>query len=85
MSISGSDLSFSWPDGAPVCAGLDAVFPTGHTGLVGRNGSGKSTLLRLLAGVLTPDRGSITATGRLGYVQQTITLDPLLIERANGC
>jgi ABC-2 type transport system ATP-binding protein len=29
-------------------------------GVVGRNGQGKSTLLKLIAGVLLPDRGSVT-------------------------
>jgi lipopolysaccharide transport system ATP-binding protein len=29
-------------------------------GVIGRNGAGKSTLLRVLAGILRPDRGSIT-------------------------
>jgi len=29
-------------------------------GVVGRNGAGKTTLLRLLAGILGPDRGSVT-------------------------
>lgn len=33
-------------------------------GVVGANGSGKSTLLALLAGVLVPDRGSITVCGQ---------------------
>lgn len=73
-TLSISDLTFSWPNGAPVFEGVDAVFGCGSTGLVGRNGSGKSTLLRLIAGVLTPDRGSVTVAGRLGYLSQDISL-----------
>ena len=46
--------------------------------LIGPNAGGKSTLLKLLLGVLTPDRGSITVFGRppsamhtrIGYVPQ---------------
>ncbi len=34
-------------------------------GIVGRNGCGKSTLLKLIAGVLEPDEGTITARGSL--------------------
>lgn len=75
MSITLSDLSFTWPDGEPVFDGLDAVFAAGHTGLVGRNGSGKSTLLRLIAGDLALDSGSVTISGRLGFVRQTVTLE----------
>ncbi len=44
-----SDLSFSWPDGAPVLSGLTVSFGPGRTGLIGVNGSGKTTLLRLIA------------------------------------
>ena len=33
-----SDLSFSWPDGAPVLSGLTASFNPGRTGLIGVNG-----------------------------------------------
>lgn len=32
-------------------------------GVIGRNGAGKSTLLRVLAGILTPDRGRVRRTG----------------------
>lgn len=72
--ISLSDLSFSWPDGTSVFAGLDAVIGPGHVGLIGSNGSGKSTLLRLMAGELTPARGSITVGGLLGYLRQDLGL-----------
>ncbi len=41
-------------------------------GIVGPNGSGKSTLLKLLAGMDTPDRGSVIigATAKIGYFSQ---------------
>jgi ABC-2 type transport system ATP-binding protein len=38
--------------------------------IVGENGSGKSTLLRIIAGMLKPDKGSITYQGKLGYCPQ---------------
>ncbi len=34
-------------------------------GLLGKNGSGKSTLLRALAGIITPERGTVTINGRI--------------------
>ena len=69
-----SDLSFSWPDGAPVLSGLTVSFGPGRTGLIGVNGSGKSTLLRLIAGELRPGSGTIRARGEVGYLPQAITL-----------
>ena len=69
-----SDLSFSWPDGAPVLSGLTASFGPGRTGLIGVNGSGKSTLLKLIAGELRPGSGVVRARGEVGYLPQAISL-----------
>jgi ATPase subunit of ABC transporter with duplicated ATPase domains len=69
-----SDLSFSWPDGAPVLSGLTVSFGPGRTGLIGVNGSGKSTLLRLIAGELRPGFGGVRAHGEVGYLPQVIAL-----------
>ncbi|MFD3593634.1 ABC-F family ATP-binding cassette domain-containing protein [Nocardia sp. NPDC058640] len=71
-SLSFSDLTFHWPDGTPVFDGLDAVVGPGQIGLVGANGAGKSTLLRLVAGELTPVRGSISVPGDIGYLRQDL-------------
>ena len=69
-----SDLTFAWPDGAPVLSGLTVSFGSGRTGLIGVNGSGKSTLLRLIAGELRPGSGTVRTDGDVGYLPQAITL-----------
>ncbi|TNC82287.1 MAG: energy-dependent translational throttle protein EttA [Oleiphilus sp.] len=58
------DLSFSVPPGSIV-------------GIIGGNGAGKSSLFRMIAGVESPDEGSIRLgdTVKLGYVEQTRDLD----------
>lgn len=44
--------------------GLTITLPQGKIiGLVGENGSGKTTLLKLIAGLLTPDKGTATFKG----------------------
>ncbi|MGC4935799.1 ABC-F family ATP-binding cassette domain-containing protein [Gordonia sp. DT30] len=70
------DLAFEWPDGSVALAGVNGTFGTGRTGLIGRNGAGKSTLLRLIAGELQPTSGHIDTSGEVGYLPQTLTLQP---------
>ncbi|GAB2517523.1 ABC-F family ATP-binding cassette domain-containing protein [Nocardia heshunensis] len=72
--ISISDLTFGWPDGTPVFEGLDAQLGPGHIGLVGANGAGKSTLFRLVTGELRAARGSVSVSGRVGYLRQDLGL-----------
>jgi ATP-binding cassette subfamily F protein uup len=54
-------------------------------GLVGRNGSGKTTFLRILAGLQSPDSGTVTARRDLvvSYLPQDFTLDASLDVRGN--
>jgi len=61
-----------------VLANVDLVVPpAARIGLVGPNGSGKSTLLRLLAGLDSPDRGTIRRTAGLSVGHLPQERDPL--------
>lgn len=53
-------------------AAITLVITAGeHVAIVGENGAGKSTLLRIMAGIETPDEGSVASEGRVGYLAQT--------------
>ena len=46
--------------------GVSFEVPSGSTfGVIGSNGSGKSTLLKCMCGVLDPERGSVSISGRV--------------------
>ena len=50
------------------CAVNDVSFqvsPGETLGIVGENGAGKSTILKLLTGILIPDTGSVTISGKI--------------------
>jgi ABC-type multidrug transport system ATPase subunit len=46
--------------------------------IIGENGAGKTTLVRVCAGLERPDRGTVSADGRVGYCPQQPGLFELL-------
>jgi len=68
IALQVSDVSKAFRAGGRVVQALRNVsFGVRHglvTGLIGPDGAGKTTLMRLAAGLLAPDRGTITVLGR---------------------
>ncbi len=69
------DIEFKYPSlEEPLINNLSfEIEPGDRIAIVGKNGRGKSTLLRLLAGDLSPDKGSVTYSENLkiGFFGQT--------------
>jgi ABC-type sugar transport system ATPase subunit len=66
MSLRGITKSFG---AVQALSGIDLdVFPGEVVALVGDNGAGKSTFVKILAGVYTPDSGSITFDGEPAHI-----------------
>ncbi|AUW41409.1 ABC-F family ATP-binding cassette domain-containing protein [Rhizobium leguminosarum] len=73
-SITLSQVSWSAPDGRPLFSNLDLSFGAERTGLVGRNGVGKTTLLKLASGELHPHSGTVSVSGSLGVLRQSVQI-----------
>ena len=76
-----ADAAVGYEPGRPVLRGIDLRLDPGErVALLGANGNGKSTFARLLAGLLAPERGSLTRGRKLevGYFaqHQIDTLNP---------
>ena len=68
-----SGIGHTLPDGRVLLDDVNVRVGEGaKTALVGANGAGKTTLLRLIAGDLSPQRGSIARVGGLGVMRQFI-------------
>jgi len=68
-----SGIGHTLPDGRVLLDDVNIRVGEGaKTALVGANGAGKTTLLRLIAGDLTPQRGSVARVGGLGVMRQFI-------------
>jgi len=68
-------------DGRTILHGVDFAIREGEiVTVVGPNGSGKSTFMRALVGALAPAKGTVTRRAglRIGYVPQTLHIDPTL-------
>ena len=64
-SIRATDISFTYPSSQePALIGVSVEIRSGEVvALVGENGSGKSTLAKVLAGLYTPQTGTVTWDG----------------------
>jgi ATP-binding cassette subfamily F protein uup len=68
-------------NGEPVLSGVtDRLLAGDRIGIIGPNGAGKSTLLKIVAGVETPDEGSVVIgqNTRIAWFDQERTIDPNL-------
>jgi len=75
-AISFTDLTWCLPDGSPLISNLHLSFTACRTGLVGRNGVGKTSLLKLIAGDLQPHSGQVSIGGSIGFLRQTVQIQP---------
>ncbi len=70
-AIAVDQVDFGWQRQTPILNHCSLKIPQGEFWmLLGTNGSGKSTLLKLLAGLLTPQTGSIEVKPPVGFVFQ---------------
>lgn len=83
-SIVLDDVGLTWPDGTVALAGISGAFGRSRTGLIGRNGSGKSTLLRIISGEIAPTSGTVTVTGDIGVLRQSLPLESATVADVLG-
>jgi ABC-type multidrug transport system fused ATPase/permease subunit len=90
-----NDLSYRYPDAEkPVFTGVNMHIGRGKTvAFIGESGAGKSTLADIILGLLTPEKGTVTAGGKdifsnlpswhknIGYIPQFIYLSDDTIKK----
>jgi len=75
--LSAFDVSIRFGEQSVLNGASLTVREDDRIGLIGANGSGKSTVLKIIAGVLTPDSGTVSRRRDLvtGYLSQDFRLD----------
>ncbi|NVB78400.1 MAG: ABC transporter ATP-binding protein [Kofleriaceae bacterium] len=63
MSIVVADTCSKWYGHVLGCSDVSLTVSGGIVGLLGPNGAGKSTLMKMMAGLMTPSRGTLTVFG----------------------
>lgn len=64
-----NDVDFAYPGAGPIVTGLSLTLKRGEkVALFGPSGGGKSTLLAVAAGLLQPDKGSVSRGGKIGWI-----------------
>jgi len=83
--LNATDVTVRYNERSILDAATLAIDEGQRIGLVGRNGCGKTTFLRLLAGLQSPDSGTVVRRQGLdvSYLSQDFTLDPSLDVRGN--
>lgn len=75
--LSGTNITLQFGDDVILDSVSLSVEASERIGIVGRNGCGKSTLIKILAGVLKPTDGSVSAgKASVGYLHQNPELNP---------
>ncbi len=69
------DVEFSYPDAPPALRGISLDICRGERiAVLGNNGAGKSTFFLVCNGILRPERGSLSVSGReMHYTKQELT------------
>ena len=83
--LNATEVTVRYGERAILDAATLAIDERQRIGLVGRNGCGKTTFLKLLAGLQSPDSGTVTRRRDLvvSYLSQDFMLDPALDVRGN--
>jgi ABC-type uncharacterized transport system ATPase subunit len=80
--LAGNDLGLE-RDGRQFLRGASLEVRSGEiVGIAAIEGSGQHELLRLLAGRMTPDRGTLTRPGEVGFVPEDRHRDAVLLDRS---
>lgn len=81
-----NEVCKSW-NGRSVFSGLTFTVGAGESiGLLGRSGIGKTTILKMVAGLITPDSGTVVVRSpRIGYIFQEPRLIPWKTALENIC